>query len=54
MPNKYTEEDAAKDTDSSKQEVQEAWHDAREKAQEAGELPEREESKEKEKEEEKK
>lgn len=38
---KYDKKDAAKDTDSTTSEVSRAWHDAREDAQEAGELPER-------------
>ncbi len=39
---KYTEKDAAKDTDVSIKEAHETWHQAREDAQKSGELPERE------------
>lgn len=39
---KYTEHDAAKDTGASLKEVAETWHQARDDAQKAGELPERE------------
>jgi hypothetical protein len=38
---RYTEKDAAKDTNSSVKEVKEAWHEAREKAAQSGELWER-------------
>lgn len=38
---KYTKEDAAKDTGTSTSKVSEAWHDARDHAQKSGELPER-------------
>jgi hypothetical protein len=38
----YDKEDAAKDTDTSTSKVSEAWHDARDDAQKAGELSERE------------
>ena len=38
----YDKKDAARDTDSSTKDVSRAWHDAREDAQAAGELPERE------------
>jgi hypothetical protein len=41
MPKGYDKKDAAKDTGSSISEVSRAWHDAREHAQAAGELPER-------------
>jgi hypothetical protein len=37
----YTPKDAAKDTDSTIKEVRETWHQAREDAQNSGELPER-------------
>ena len=39
--NNYGKSDAAKDTNSSVKEVSQAWHQAREDAQAAGELPER-------------
>ncbi len=42
---KYTEKDAAEDTDASISETREAWHDARQDAQESGELNERADSK---------
>ena len=42
----YDLDDAAKDTDSGSRETARAWHAAREDAQEAGELREREERKE--------
>lgn len=35
---KYTENDAAKDTDVSKKEVASTWHQAREDARESGEI----------------
>jgi len=37
----FSKEDAAKETDTSTSKVSEAWHDARERAQRDGELPER-------------
>jgi hypothetical protein len=40
--NKYTAKDAAKDTGASGKETARAWHDARQDAQNAGELSERE------------
>ncbi len=40
-PGKYNEEDAAEETGSSSSKTEEAWHEAREHAQEDGELPER-------------
>ena len=39
--NKYTESDAAKDTDSTSKEVAETWHGARDDATASGDLPER-------------
>jgi hypothetical protein len=46
MPkNKYTEKEAAKETDSSGKDTSRAWHQARENAQKDGQLPEREEHK---------
>ncbi len=41
MKKGYTPSDAAQDTGVSEKEVREAWHQAREDAQRAGELPER-------------
>lgn len=38
----YDKKDAAKDTDTSTSKVSEAWHDARDDAQKADQLPERE------------
>jgi hypothetical protein len=43
--NKYTESDAAEETESSSKDVSEAWHQAREDAAGSGQLPERNESK---------
>jgi hypothetical protein len=41
MADKYTEKDAAAETESSKKEVAEAWHTARDDAASAGDLDER-------------
>jgi len=41
MGNKYTEQDAAKDTRSSTKETNEAWHAARDDAASSGQLNER-------------
>jgi len=43
--NKYTESDAAEETESSEKEVAEAWHSARDDAASSGHLPERNENK---------
>ena len=45
MGGKYSESDAAKDTNSSSKEVSEAWHSARDDAAGSGHLPERNENK---------
>lgn len=37
----YNGKDAARDTNATRKEVSRAWHDARDHAQKAGELPER-------------
>jgi len=42
---KFDKKDAAEETDTSANNVSEAWHQARDDAQDAGELPEREENK---------
>lgn len=46
MPNPYTQKDARKETKATQKETSEAWHQAREDAQKAGQLPERKEHKE--------
>lgn len=47
---KYTKQDAAKDTDAGGKETARAWHQARDDAEKSGELPERAANKAKEKE----
>lgn len=37
----YSKKDAARDTNASAKDVSRAWHDAREAAQQSGQLPER-------------